>query len=118
MSQPGTKYFKGRAVQGERVLHYIVWDGVHDYERAPPLDAFAQIVPPGIQLHLKVDDGRGYSSFDPRAHELSSGKQPRNLDPRLQNLSASRAGTEKVGRRVAHLGAKVPTGCQPKGCTH
>jgi hypothetical protein len=56
MSRSGSKYFKGRIIRGERVLHYVVWDGVRDYENAPPLDAIARAEQmPGTQLHVKVD---------------------------------------------------------------
>jgi hypothetical protein len=32
MGQPGSKYFKGRCICGDRVIHYVVWDGVRNYE--------------------------------------------------------------------------------------
>jgi hypothetical protein len=41
MNRPGAKYFKGRLIRGERVLHYVVWDGGHGYKNAPPLQALA-----------------------------------------------------------------------------
>jgi hypothetical protein len=33
---PGHKYFKGRVIAGKRVHHYVVWDGLNNYESAPP----------------------------------------------------------------------------------
>jgi hypothetical protein len=55
MSLPGKKYFKGRCIAGERVLHYVVWDGIYNYENAPPLQAIAMAEKmPGLQLHVKV----------------------------------------------------------------
>jgi len=54
MSKPGSKYFKGRIYQGERVLHYIIWDGVRDYRNEPPLKIIAARFE-GAALHVKVD---------------------------------------------------------------
>ena len=34
---------RGRIIRGERVLQYVVWDGVHDYENAPPLQGIALV---------------------------------------------------------------------------
>jgi hypothetical protein len=34
--KPGQKYFKGRVYERERMVPYVVWDGVRDYESAPP----------------------------------------------------------------------------------
>jgi len=54
---PGAKYFKGRVIHDRHVLHYVVWDGVRDYENAPPLQAIALAEKmPGLQLHVKVDE--------------------------------------------------------------
>jgi hypothetical protein len=56
MNPPGSKYFKGRYIRGARVLHYVVWDGIHDYLNTPPLQAIALVEKmPGLQLHVKVD---------------------------------------------------------------
>src|SRR5262245_17654368 len=52
--KPGSKYFKGRIFAGERVLHYIIWDGVRDYQNEPPLKGIAAQFP-GVALHVKVD---------------------------------------------------------------
>jgi hypothetical protein len=55
--RPGSKYFKGRVVYGNRVLRYVVWDGVRNYENAPPLQALAALEKmPGLQLNLRVDE--------------------------------------------------------------
>lgn len=57
MGLPGSKYFAGRLVRGERVLRYVVWDGVHAYKNAPPLQAIATVEKMlGIQLHLQIDE--------------------------------------------------------------
>jgi hypothetical protein len=54
---PGKKYFKGRIIYGERVLHYVVWDGIRNYKDAPPLQAIAKAESmQGLQLHLKVGE--------------------------------------------------------------
>jgi hypothetical protein len=56
-ARPGSKYFKGRAILGERVLRSVVWDGVRDYQNAPPLQALAIAEKMrGVQLHLQVDE--------------------------------------------------------------
>jgi hypothetical protein len=55
---PGAKYYVVRVIRGERVLKVAVWDGVRDYENAPPLDALAVAERMlGTQLHLRVDEG-------------------------------------------------------------
>jgi hypothetical protein len=55
-TKPGNKYFKGRVIRGQRVLHYVVWDGIRNYENAPPLQAIkAAEKMQGKQLHLRVD---------------------------------------------------------------
>jgi hypothetical protein len=55
-TKPGNKYFKGRCIQGQQVLHYVVWDGVRNYENAPPLQAIAALEKMhGKQLQLRVD---------------------------------------------------------------
>lgn len=39
------------------MLRYIIWDGVHDYENAPPLQAIALVEKmPRLQVHVKVDE--------------------------------------------------------------
>ena len=64
-TKPGNKYFKGRCIQGQQVLHYVVWDGVRNYENAPPLQAIAQLsrarrqpVAPYYLDHLQPDHCR------------------------------------------------------------
>jgi len=57
MNQPGSKYFKGRVIHDERVLRFFVWDGVRNYENAPPLQTIALVEKTtGLQLHVKVDE--------------------------------------------------------------
>lgn|SRR5262249_2647275 len=57
MNRPGSKYFTGRIICGERVLRYFIWDGVRDYENAPPLQTIALVEKTtGLQLHVKVDE--------------------------------------------------------------
>jgi hypothetical protein len=36
MTSPGEKYFKGRLCKGPEAHHYVVWDGVRDYQNKPP----------------------------------------------------------------------------------
>ncbi len=35
MAPPGKKYFKGRIYVGDAVHHYVIWDGVRDFQNAP-----------------------------------------------------------------------------------
>jgi hypothetical protein len=57
MDRPGSQYFKGRCVCGERVMHYVIWDGVRDYEKVPPLEVLDLVEKmPGQQLHVQVDE--------------------------------------------------------------
>lgn len=54
---PGKKYFRGRVIRGEQVLRYVVWDGIRNYENAPPLQAIKALEKmEGTQLHLRVDE--------------------------------------------------------------
>ena len=43
MNHPGKKLFKGRIIHPatHRVVHYVVWDGVHDYENEPSQELIA-----------------------------------------------------------------------------
>jgi hypothetical protein len=53
---PGDKYFKGRVIQGQQVLRYVVWNGIRNYQNAPPLDAIkASENMQGTQVHVRVD---------------------------------------------------------------
>jgi hypothetical protein len=56
MHRPGSKYFKGRLVCGERVFHYVIWDGVHNYENPPPLQALVLAEKMGPLVYVRVDE--------------------------------------------------------------
>jgi hypothetical protein len=56
VNRPGDKYFKGRVIGGERVFHYIVWDGVRDYENQPPLRNLAVVEKTGKLIYVRVDE--------------------------------------------------------------
>jgi hypothetical protein len=56
-NKSGDKYFKGRVICGQNVLHYVVWNGVHNYENTPPLQAIKALEKmQGIQLHVRVGE--------------------------------------------------------------
>jgi hypothetical protein len=55
MNRPGSKYFKGRLVGRERVLQYVIWDGVRDFQNVPPQALALTEKMQGLQLYVQVD---------------------------------------------------------------
>jgi hypothetical protein len=50
-----SRYFKGRVICGQQVLRYVVWDGIRNYENAPPLQAIKALEKmQGTQVHVRV----------------------------------------------------------------
>ena len=73
MPLPGEKYFKGRVYNGSEVHHYVVWDGIHDYQNMPPVA--------GVMM-MEFPPGRG------DIHIVQIGKPGAGVQPTLNALMA------------------------------